>query len=180
MKLYDFKVMNNKNENISLEKYHDKVVLIVNTATKCGLTNQYEELEKLYQKYVSQGFEILDFPCNQFLKQSPLNDDKIEEFCKLNYQTSFDRFKKIEVNGENASPLYIWLKEQRKKDTNDARSLKFEKTIKLFTLTNKPHDIKWNFTKFLVDRNGNVACRFSPAYPIDKIDAEIKKLLLRE
>lgn len=177
MKLYDFKVLNNKDENISLEKYHDKVVLIVNTATKCALTNQYKELEELYQKYVADGFEILDFPCNQFFMQSPLNDDEIDKFCKLNYQTSFDRFKKIDVNGTNTSLLYDWLKTQKPKDINDEISIKFEKSIKLFTLANKASDIKWNFTKFVIDKNGKVVARFSPSYPITKIEEEIKKLL---
>lgn len=177
MKLYDFKVKDNKNETVSLDKYQDKVVMIVNSATKCGLTPQYEQLQALYLKYKDQGFEILDFPSNQFLKQSPLEDNEIQEFCTLNYQTTFDRFKKIDVNGSEASPLYVWLKEQKKEGISDEQSLKFEKSVKIFTIGNKPSDIKWNFTKFLIDRNGNVASRFSPSYDIKNIEVEIEKLL---
>ena len=175
--IYDFKVKNYKNETVSLDKYRDKVVMVVNSATKCGLTPQYEQLQAMYLKYQDQGFEILDFPCNQFLKQSPLEDDKIDEFCTMNYQTTFDRFKKIDVNGKDAIPLYVWLKEQQKESVNDDESLKFEKLVKKFTFGNKPNDIKWNFTKFLIDRNGNVVTRFSPSYSLENVEIEVEKLL---
>ena len=140
--IYDFVVKNNKGEDVKLEKYKGKVLLIVNTATKCGFTPQYEGLEKLYEEYHEKGFEILDFPCNQFKNQAPENDQEIDSFCTLNFGTKFDRFQKIDVNGENEDPLYTFLKKE-------------EGGI----LGGK---IKWNFTKFLVDRDGKVVKRFAP------------------
>lgn len=110
--IYDFVVKNNKGEDVKLEKYKGKVLLIVNTATKCGFTPQYEGLEKLYEEYHEKGFEILDFPCNQFKNQAPENDQEIDSFCTLNFGTKFDRFQKIDVNGENEDPLYTFLKKE--------------------------------------------------------------------
>ena len=155
--IYDFVVKNNKGEDVKLEKYKGKVLLIVNTATKCGFTPQYEGLEKLYEEYHEKGFEILDFPCNQFKNQAPENYQEIDSFCTLNFGTKFDRFQKIDVNGENEDPLYTFLKKE-------------EGGI----LGGK---IKWNFTKFLVDRDGKVVKRFAPTTKPEKIKEDIESLL---
>ena len=155
--IYDFHVKDNKGNDVSLKEYEGKVLLIVNTATGCGFTPQYEGLENLYQKYKDQGFEILDFPCNQFGNQAPGNDEEIHEFCTLRYHTTFPRMKKIDVNGENEDPLYTWLKKQKGG---------------LFG-----SKIKWNFTKFLVDRSGNVVERFAPTDKPESIDAKVAALL---
>ena len=155
--IYDFVVKNNKGEDVKLEKYKGKVLLIVNTATKCGFNPQYEGLEKLYEEYHEKGFEILDFPCNQFKNQAPENDQEIDSFCTLNFGTKFDRFQKIDVNGENEDPLYTFLKKE-------------EGGI----LGGK---IKWNFTKFLVDRDGKVVKRFAPTTTPEKIKEDIESLL---
>lgn len=155
--IYDFVVKDNKGEDVKLEKYKGKVLLIVNTATKCGFTPQYNGLENLFEKYNDRGFEILDFPCNQFASQAPGNDQEIDSFCTLNFGTKFDRFQKIDVNGENEDPLYTFLKKE-------------EGGI----LGGK---IKWNFTKFLIDRDGNVVKRFAPATKPEKIEKDIESLL---
>lgn len=160
MDIYDFNVTNNKGEEVSLAQYKGKVLLIVNTATGCGFTPQYEGLESLYKKYKDDGFEILDFPCNQFGHQAPGTDQEINSFCTLKYDTTFPRFRKIEVNGDNASPLYKWLKKEKGGVFGSA--------------------IKWNFTKFLVDRNGKVVDRFSPTTPPSKIEGKIRQLLKNE
>ena len=157
MNIYDFEVKDPKGNEVSLSKYKGKVLLVVNTATGCGFTPQYEDLEKLYRKYKDKGFEILDFPCNQFLNQAKGTDEEINSFCTLKYDTTFPRFKKCDVNGPNAIPLYKWLKSQKGGFITKA--------------------IKWNFTKFLIDRDGNVVARFSPTTTPDKIDSKIEKLL---
>lgn len=177
MNIYDFTVTNNQGETISLSKYEGKVILVVNTATKCGLTPQYTALQELYDKYEEKGLVVLDFPCNQFLKQAPGTDEEISEFCTLNYSTTFPRFAKIDVNGKNTNPLYVWLKEQAPKDLGNAESASFEKKIKLLTIGKKPSDIKWNFGKFLIDRSGNVAARYSPAFSPEQLEKDIEKLL---
>lgn len=155
--IYDFVVKNNKGEDVKLEKYKGKVLLIVNTATKCGFTPQYEGLEKLYEEYHEKGFEILDFPCNQFKNQAPENDQEIDSFCALNFGTKFDRFQKIDVNGENEDPLYTFLKKEEGGILGG--------------------NIKWNFTKFLVDRDGKVVKRFAPTTKPEKIKEDIESLL---
>ncbi|HCA05219.1 MAG TPA: glutathione peroxidase [Ruminococcaceae bacterium] len=157
MTVYDFKMKDAKRNEVDLSDYKGKVLLIVNTATGCGFTPQYEGLQKLYDKYNEQGFEILDFPCNQFGNQAPGTEDEIVSFCQLRYHTTFKQFAKIEVNGENEAPLYTYLKSQ-----------------KGGIMGNK---IKWNFTKFLIDRDGNVTDRFAPTVTPEKIDAKIKELL---
>ena len=154
--VYDFTVLDKDDKEISLSKYEGKVLLIVNTATHCGFTKQYDALEALYEKYKDQGFEILDFPCNQFGNQAPESDEEIDSFCALNFGTSFDRFKKIDVNGENEDPLYTFLKEE-KKGLGKA--------------------IKWNFTKFLIDREGNVVARFGSNKKPENMEKDIEKLL---
>lgn len=153
MSVYEIKVLTNKGEEVTLEKYKGKVLLIVNTATGCGFTPQYEGLEKMYEKYKDQGFEILDFPCNQFFRQAPGSDEEIHQFCTLKYNTQFPRFKKIDVNGANESPLYTFLKSQKK------------------------GRIKWNFTKFLLDKEGNVVGRYEPTAKPEAFDADVAKLL---
>ena len=157
MSLYDISVLDRQGNEVSLSKYEGKVLLIVNTATGCGFTPQYKGLESLYEKYSSQGFEILDFPCNQFLNQAPGTDEEIHEFCTLNYNTQFERFKKIDVNGKNESPLYKYLKSQKSGFLSK--------------------NIKWNFEKFLVDRNGNVVARYAPTVTPESIEDKIKELL---
>lgn len=157
MNIYDFSVKNRNNEDVNLSNYKGKVMLIVNTATGCGFTPQYEGLEKLYQKYHEKGLEILDFPCNQFGKQAPGTNEEIHEFCTLKYNTTFDQLAKIDVNGKDESPLYTFLKSEKK------------------GMLSK--DIKWNFTKFLVDRQGNVVSRFAPTVTPEEIDSKIAELL---
>ena len=157
MSVYDFIVKDRSLNEVSLSEYKGKVLLIVNTATGCGFTPQYKGLEELYRKYKDQGFEILDFPCNQFFNQAPGSDEDIHSFCTLKYDTTFPRFHKIEVNGDNADPLYAYLTKQNKKG--------------------KTQKIKWNFTKFLISKNGEVIDRFSPMTKPEKIDKYIKKAL---
>ena len=155
--LYDFTVSDQADQPVSLHDYKGKVVLIVNTATGCGLTPQYQGLQELYDKYKDQGFEILDFPCNQFMGQAPGNAEEINTFCTLNYQTTFPRFAKIKVNGKEAEPLFDWLK-QEKSGPLGAR-------------------IEWNFAKFLINREGQVVERFSSKSDPLKMEDAIKTLL---
>ena len=157
MSVYDFNVKDRTLNEVGLGDYKGKVLLIVNTATGCGFTPQYKGLEELYRKYKDQGFEVLDFPCNQFLSQAPGSDEEIHSFCTLKYDTTFSRFHKIEVNSDNADPLYAYLTKQNKKG--------------------KTQKIKWNFTKFLISKNGEVIDRFSPMTKPEKIDKYIKKAL---
>lgn len=177
MNIYDFTVKNDEDKMVSLREYEGKVLLIVNTATKCGLTSQYNALQDVYEKYKDRGFEILDFPCNQFLHQAPEDVSQITSFCTLNFGTEFPRFAKIDVNGKNADPLYVWLKEQAPEDIGNEETRAFEKKIKIFTLSNKKADIKWNFGKFLIDQNGNVVKRYSPAFLPELLEDDIEKLL---
>ena len=157
MTIYDFKVRNAKGEEVSMADYKGKVLLIVNTATGCGFTPQYEGLQKLYDKYKDMGLEILDFPCNQFGHQVPGTEEEIQEFCTLKYKTTFPLFAKVEVNGKNEEPLFRYLKSQEGGFLGD--------------------DIKWNFTKFLVTRDGIVVGRFAPITKPENIEGDILKLL---
>lgn len=157
MGIYDFKVKDMNSDEVSLDKYQGKVLLIVNTATACGFTPQYKGLQELYDKYHGEGFEILDFPCNQFANQAPGTDSEIHDFCQLRYNTSFPQFAKIDVNGENESPLYTFLKSQR-------GGLAGGK-------------IKWNFTKFLVNQKGEIIKRYAPVKTPEAIEKDIKALL---
>ena len=176
MNIYDFTVMDNQQNPVPLSNYKGKVLLIVNTATKCGLTPQYEQLEELYKKFNGQGLEILDFPCNQFLKQAPGSDEEINEFCTLNYNTTFPRFAKVDVNGDDASPLYVYLKAAAGEDQGDEESKSFEKKVKLLKPFAKEKDIKWNFGKFLIDREGNVVGRYSPAFKPEQLTEIIENI----
>ncbi len=166
MSLYDLdlKVRRRDDTEISLNDYKGKVLLVVNTATGCGFTPQYEALEELYKKYHEKGLEVLDFPCNQFGHQAPGTDEEIHEFCTAKYNTTFDQFKKIDVNGENEDKLYTFLKSAKLnefiKGTSHKISMKFVKSLS--STCKKEDDIKWNFTKFLVDKNGEVISRVSP------------------
>lgn len=177
MNIYNFTAKNNQHQMVSLQDYAGKVLLIVNTATRCGLTPQYRALQSLYETYHDQGFEILDFPCNQFLEQAPEDDAGIENFCTLNYQTTFPRFAKITVNGEAADPLYKWLKAEKPHDEGDEDSIAFMDKVKAYTPHLAASDIRWNFGKFLIDRQGNVVARYAPAVTPDKLDAAIQALL---
>ena len=179
MSIYDYTVKNRKGEDVSISDYKGKVLLIVNTATGCGFTPQYEGLENLYKKFHEQGLEILDFPCNQFGNQAPGSDDEIHEFCTLKYNTTFDQFSKIDVNGENESPLYTYIKQESPEEMVDG--MKNKMTMKAIEKISKTaqneNDIKWNFTKFLINKEGNVIYRFSPTYNPEKIEGKIKELL---
>ena len=179
MTIYDFKFKNRNNEEISLNDFRGKVLIVVNTATGCGFTPQYEGLEKLYKKFHDKGLEILDFPCNQFGNQAPGTDDEIHEFCTLKYNTSFDQLAKVEVNGENELPLYSFLKDKIEEDEIIGIKNKVAmKTIKKISKTAKQNkDIKWNFTKFLIDREGNVIGRYSPTYKPEDMENVIEKLI---
>lgn len=179
MSIYKLKVKNRNGEEISISDYKGKVLLIVNTATGCGFTPQYEGLEKLYKKYNEKGLEILDFPCNQFGSQAPGSDDEIHQFCQFKYNTSFEQFKKIDVNGENESPLFTYIKNEITEDIIDGMKNKMAmKAIEKISSTCKnTGDIKWNFTKFLIDRKGNVVARYSPTFKPEGMEGKIKELL---
>ena len=179
MTIYDLTVKNRNNEDVSLSEFKGKVLIIVNTATGCGFTPQYEGLEKLYKEYHEKGLEIIDIPCNQFGNQAPGTDDEIHEFCALKYNTSFDQFTKADVNGDNELPLYTYIKDQIKEDKIMGLKNKMAmKTVeKISTSTKKDGDIKWNFTKFLVDKEGNIVGRYSPTFKPDDMEADIKKII---
>ena len=179
MSIYDIKVKKRDGKDLSLSSFKGKVLIIVNTATGCGFTPQYEGLEKLYKEYHDKGLEILDFPCNQFGNQAPGTDEEIHEFCALKYNTSFDQFMKIEVNGEKESPLYTLLKDAISDDTISGMKNKMAmKAVEKISKTAvKENDIKWNFTKFLVDREGKVVGRFSPTYKPEDMEDKIKELI---
>ena len=179
MSIYDYSVKNRNGEEVSISNFKGKVLLIVNTATGCGFTPQYEWLEKLYKEYHDNGLEILDFPCNQFGKQAPGSDDEIHEFCQLKYNTSFDQFSKIDVNGDNECPLYTFIKNEIKEDLIDGLKNKMAMAAidKISTTCTKEGDIKWNFTKFLVDREGYVVERYSPTFNPADLEEKIKELI---
>lgn len=157
MGFYDFTAKKMNGEEIKMEKYKDKVVLVVNTASKCGFTPQFKGLEELYEKYKDKGLVILGFPCNQFAKQDPAGNEEINSFCQLNYGVAFDMFQKIDVNGSNAHPLYQFLKQERKGSLGN--------------------NIKWNFTKFLIDKQGKVIERYAPVVNPAKLEDKIQELL---
>ncbi|MBQ1318405.1 MAG: glutathione peroxidase [Solobacterium sp.] len=180
MSIYDYSVTNTAGEEVSLKNYEGKVLLIVNTATGCGFTPQYEDIEKMYEDYHEKGLEIIDIPCNQFMGQTPGTDEEIHEFCTLHYNTQFPQMKKSEVNGENALPLYGYLKSQKgfegfgrgmKAMAMGAMLSKIDKNYK-----NNP-EIKWNFTKFVVDRQGNVVARFEPTADMAEVARCVASLL---
>lgn len=158
MNFYDFEAKKINGENISMEQFKGKTVLVVNTASKCGLTPQFEGLEKMYEKYKDKGLVILGFPCNQFAHQDPGSSSEISEFCVVNYGVTFPMFEKVDVNGKNAHPIFKYLKSQLKGGLFGSK-------------------IKWNFTKFVIDKNGNPVKRFAPTVTPEKIEKYIEKIL---
>ena len=176
--IYDFKVKDDAGKDVSLSDYKGKVLLIVNTATRCGFTPQYKELEALYQKYRSEGLEILDFPCNQFGQQAPGTIQEIHQFCTANFDIQFPQFDKIDVNGENAHPLYTWLKAQKGFggfDLNDKTGKMMDDMLRRNDADfDKKSDIKWNFTKFLISRDGKVLKRYEPTDKMTDVEADIQ------
>ena len=179
--IYQFCVVKGSGDTVSLSDYQGKVLLVVNTATQCGFTPQYAELQALYATYHDRGLEILDFPCNQFGEQAPGTIEEIHAFCTGTYGTTFPQMAKVEVNGENAIPLYSWLKSKAGFggfDTTDPRGAYLHAAFKAQdSLYDQNPDIKWNFTKFLIDREGNVVCRFEPTAPGAAIVEAVEKLM---
>ena len=180
MKVYDFNVMTQSGEVISLSEYKGKVLLIVNTATGCGFTPHYEELQDLYDAHKADGLEILDFPCNQFGGQAPGDDEEIHSFCTGRYGITFPQFSKVDVIGENAIPLYKWLSENSKFEgfEKNPMGLMMSQMLKKADKNYKDSSsVKWNFTKFLVDREGNVIARFEPTTAMKKVMAQVEAVL---
>ncbi len=179
--IYEFSVKDRKGKPVALKEYANEVILIVNTATKCGFTPQYDELEKLYEQYHSEGFTILDFPCNQFGQQAPGTDESIHEFCKLTYGTDFPRFKKVKVNGDDADPLFKFLKEEKGFQGWDMEHpiahILDDMLSKADPDYKEKADIKWNFTKFLINKQGQVVARFEPTTKFEIIAQAIEELL---
>ena len=180
MGIYDLYVTAADGSEISMSDYKGKVILVVNTATGCGFTPHYEPLEKMYEAYHEQGFEIIDIPCNQFAGQAPESDEEIHEFCTLKYHTQFPQMKKTDVNGENAAPLFKYLKEQKGFEGfgKGPKALAMGAMLKTIDKDYKNNpEIKWNFTKFLVDREGNVTARFEPTADMKTVAREVAALI---
>ena len=180
-KIYKITVKDGEGQEVKMKQYKGKVLLIVNTATRCGFTPQYKELENIYEKFHGQGLEILDFPCNQFGQQAPGTNAEIHNFCTANFNIQFEQFDKIDVNGPEASPLFTFLKSQQGFsgfDTNDRRGKAMhEMMLKRDKDYAQKSDIKWNFTKFLVDRKGRVVKRFEPTDKMEDVEQWIQKYL---
>ena len=180
MSIYDFKVKKRDGSELDLASLKGKVLLIVNTGTGCGFTPQYEGLENLYKKYREKGLLILDFPCNQFGHQAPGDDNEIHAFCTAKYKTTFDQLAKIEVNGDEAEPLYTFLKNEISEDP-EPKGMKNKIAMKAISkmpgVSKEKGFIKWNFTKFLVDKNGKVVFRFGPTDTPAEMEENIKELL---
>lgn len=178
--IYDFTVKDRKGNDVSLNDYKGKVLLIVNTATGCGFTPHYEPLEAMYKDLKDKGFEILDFPSNQFADQAPGSDDEIHQFCKIKFGTEFPQFSKIDVNGETASPLFAYLATEKPFE-GFGKGLKNIALEKFSNMNNKKFGdkayIKWNFTKFLIDREGKVISRFEPTVDMADVRAAVEALL---
>lgn len=173
MNVYDFSIKNIEREDVSLNKYKGKVLLIFNSATKCGYTPQYEGIQKLYEKYQDKGFEIIDLPCNQFLHQAPGSDKELAGFCQANYNTTFETFAKVDVNGDKAIDLYKYLKDVKPVDETPGEEIKDYSKIKV----KGNSKIKWNFTKFIVDKEGNVFGRYASKTKPEELDEIISSLL---
>jgi len=172
MNIYDFKVKDIEGQEVSLSQYKGKTLLIINSATHCGLTPQYELIQKLYETYKDKDFFVLDFPCNQFMNQAPEDEKGIKSFCELNYQTTFPQFSKIKVNGSDADPLYKYLKKEAPLEhSSPTKKQGFFNKLIFGT------KIKWNFTKFLVDKNGHIVGRFSPGFKPNELDTFIEAVL---
>ena len=179
MNVYDFTVKAQDGSDVSLKDYEGKTLLIVNTATGCGFTPQYEELQEMYDELKDQGFEILDFPCNQFANQAPGENEEIHDFCTGRYGITFPQFSKIDVNGENAIPLYKWLTMNTKFEGFDGpmKVLMLPVVKKMDKDYKNNGNIKWNFTKFVIDRNGDIAGRFEPTAKIAKVKEKVMEVL---
>jgi len=178
--IYDFKALNNKGEEVDMAQYRGKVLMIVNTASKCGFTPQYDGLEALYKKYQDQGFVILGFPCDQFKHQEPGTDEEIAEFCRLNHGVTFPLMKKIDVFGENAHPIFTYLCTQVPNE--EVHGLKDKATMALVDSLSrsegrKDGEIRWNFTKFLISKDGSVIKRFPPVAKPEEMEADIEAML---
>ena len=178
--IYDFKALNNKGEQVDMAQYKGKVLMIVNTASKCGFTPQYDGLEALYKKYQDQGFVILGFPCDQFKHQEPGTDEEIAEFCRLNHGVTFPLMKKIDVFGENADPIFKYLTTQC--PTEEVKGLKDKAVMKMVDSLSKSEGreeggVRWNFTKFLISKDGSVIKRFAPTTTPEELDAEVAAML---
>ena len=178
--VYDFTVKDRTGADVALSEYAGKVLLIVNTATGCGFTPHYEPLEAMYREFRGSGFEVLDFPCNQFANQAPGSEDEIHEFCTLKFGTEFPQFKKIDVNGESADPLFAFLAEQKPFE-GFGKGLKNAALNKFAEMNNKKFGekayIKWNFTKFLIDREGKVVARFEPTADMKEVRKAVEAQL---
>ncbi len=179
MGIYDFKIKAQDGSEVALSDYKGKVLLIVNTATGCGFTPQYDELQDLYELHQKDGLEILDFPCNQFAGQAPGSDEEIHSFCTGRYGITFPQFAKIDVNGENAIPLYRYLTEHTTfAGFSGPMGLMLKGVVKKMDKDYKNNgNIKWNFTKFLIDRNGEIAARFEPTESLDTVKEKVEELL---
>lgn len=178
-RIYDFKALNNKGSEVDFAQYEGQILLIVNTASKCGFTPQYDGLEALYQKYKDQGLTIVGFPCDQFANQEPGSDEEIAEFCRLNHGVTFPLMKKIDVNGQEAHPIFEFLKTQA--PTEEYKGLKAKAAATLFKKISKSvekdSDIKWNFTKFLINRDGSVIKRFPPTMEPADFEKDIQEMI---
>jgi glutathione peroxidase len=178
-KIYDFKALTNRGEELDFAQFEGKVLLIVNTASKCGFTPQYDGLEALYQKYKDQGLDIVGFPCDQFAHQEPGSDEEIAEFCRINHGVTFQLMKKIDVNGPEEAPVYTWLKAAA--PSEEYRGLKAKATQKLLKgiskSAKKDSDILWNFTKFLINRDGTVVKRFAPTAEPASFEKDVEEML---
>ncbi len=178
-KIYDYKALSNKGVEVNLAQYEGKVLLIVNTASKCGFTPQYDGLEALYQKYKDQGLMIIGFPCDQFAHQEPGSDEQIAEFCRINHGVTFPLMKKIEVNGPNEDPVFTYLKSVAPSEEYNGLKAKATKTLLkgLSKSVEKDSDILWNFTKFLINRDGTVVKRFAPVAEPASFEKDIEEML---
>lgn len=179
MNVYDFSVKTQEGTDVSLSDFKGKALLIVNTATGCGFTPQYTELQEMYEEFKSQGFEILDFPCNQFGEQTPDSDEEVHDFCTGRYGITFPQYSKIDVNGDDAIPLYQWITANTKfAGFEGPMGLLLRGVVKKMDKDYKNNgNIKWNFTKILIDRNGEIVERFEPTADIKKISAKLQEVL---
>jgi len=173
MSIYDFSIKNIERKDVTLSKYEGKVLLIFNSATKCGYTPQYKGIQELYEKYKNKGFEVIDLPCNQFMNQAPGTDEELAGFCQVNYHTTFETFAKIKVNGDDAIDLYKYLKKIKPNDEEPGNESKQASIIDKISSSN----IKWNFTKFIIDRKGNVFGRYASKTKPEDLSEVIKRLL---
>lgn len=182
MNVYDFTVQAQDGSDVALNSFEGKVLLIVNTATGCGFTPQYEELQNIFEELHEEGLEILDFPCNQFGTQAPGSDEEIHSFCTGRYGITFPQYSKLEVLGENAHPLYKWISANTKfQGFNGPMKLILAPIVKKMDKDYKNNgNIKWNFTKILIDRKGDIVARFEPTAPLDEVKAKIKEILQNE